>query len=84
MAAFDLKTAWSSVMDENKNPLRNYPLTTAHMIMQMLAWMWSAVFSISIGSYFVFGITASAHILMIGALFVTLIMFQRAERCKAD
>lgn len=80
MSALDLETTWSNVMDENKNSFRNSPLTTAHMIMQMLACLWSAVFSISIGSYFVFEITAITHNLLISALFVTLIMFQRAEK----
>ena len=76
----ELHRAWSGVIDARRNPLRNYPLSTAHMLMQILAWMWSAVFSVSIGSYVVFGITAIAHVLLIGALFITLIMFQRAEQ----
>ncbi|EBA02489.1 hypothetical protein RB2150_09359 [Rhodobacterales bacterium HTCC2150] len=75
-----INDTWSGVMDHNKNPLRNYPLATAHMLMQMLAWMWSAVFSILIGSYFVFGITAIGHGLVISALFITLTIFQQAEQ----
>jgi hypothetical protein len=77
-----LEKAWSSIMDENKNPFRNYPLTTAHMLMQSLAWMWSVIFSVSIGSYVVFGITAIGHALFIGAAFMTLVVFQRAEQQK--
>lgn len=34
----NVKSAWDAVMDEAKNPLRHYPLQTAHMIMQTLAW----------------------------------------------
>ena len=44
-------------MDGTKNPLKSYSLPVAHMMMQLLAWMWSAIFSISLGSYFVFGMT---------------------------
>ncbi|WP_170514424.1 hypothetical protein [Ruegeria atlantica] len=77
--SFDVKSTWDSVMDETKNPLKSYSLSTAHMLMQMLAWMWSAIFSLMIGSYFVFGITAVGHMLLIGGLFVTLVVFQKAE-----
>ncbi|WP_254604374.1 hypothetical protein [Leisingera sp. ANG59] len=67
-------------MDDRKNPLQDIPLSTAHMLMQLLAWMWSAVFSIAIGSYFAFGITSIAHILILGAVFTTLIVFQTARK----
>lgn len=80
MQITDLNKAFTVIMDERKNPLRNYPLSTAHMLMQILAWMWSVIFSISIGSYIVFGITAVAHVLVIGAIFITLIVFQAADR----
>ena len=71
MSVKNLCRAWSSVMDESENPLQNYSLSTAHMVMQLLAWMWSAVFSIAIGSYLAFRITAVAHVVLIGALFIT-------------
>ena len=38
----EVRTTWDSVMDETQNPLKNYSLPAAHMLMQMLAWMWSA------------------------------------------
>ena len=46
-------SAWDVIMDESKNPLRNLPIQTAHMLMQLLAWMWSTIFSLAIGSYVV-------------------------------
>lgn len=79
MISQNIRLAWQSVMDEAKNPLSSYPLSTAHMIMQLLAWMWSVVFSISIGSYVVFGITAAAHLAILGALFMTLAVFEKAQ-----
>ncbi|PWE33388.1 hypothetical protein DDZ14_06340 [Maritimibacter sp. 55A14] len=72
-------TAWNAVMDETQNPLRRFPLMTAHMLMQILAWMWSAIFSLAIGSYFVFGVTMVGHSLFIAGLVVTLAVFRRAE-----
>lgn len=70
---------FSAIMDETKSPLRNQSLPVAHMLMQMLAWMWSAVFSISLGSYIVFGVTAVAHMAIIAGIFVTMAVFQQAE-----
>ncbi len=83
-SSFNIKSAWASVMDETKNPLKNQSLSTAHFLMQMLAWMWSAIFSLIVGSYFVFGVTAAAHMLLIGGLFVTLIVFRKAEATDLD
>jgi hypothetical protein len=71
--------AWEVVMDESKNPLRNLPLQSAHMLMQLLAWMWSTIFSVAIGGYVVFGITALGHSLIIAGFFVTLLVFRNAE-----
>ena len=69
-------------MDGTKNPLKSYSLPVAHMMMQLLAWMWSAIFSISLGSYFVFGITAVAHMLIIAGIFITMWVFHEAEADK--
>lgn len=74
-----IQSAWTSVMDESKNPLRRLPLTTAHMLMQILAWMWSAIFSVAVGSYFVFGITAVGHSLVITGVVITFLVFRQAE-----
>ena len=75
-----VRTAWDAVMDETKNPLRRFPLMTAHMLMQVLAWMWSAIFSVAIGSYLAFGVSMVGHSLIIAGLVVTLAVFRRAER----
>ena len=77
---FNFKNAWSAVMDETENPLKSYATSTAHMLMQLLAWMWSIVFSLAVGSYLVFGITAIAHVLIIGAIFTTLAVFHNAQQ----
>ncbi len=74
-----LDATWSSVMDEKVNPLSNYSLPTAHMIMQVLAWMWSAIFSIAFGSYYLFGVMAVGHMLFVAGLFITLMVFRGAE-----
>lgn len=75
-----VKTAWDSVMNERRNPLRSFPLMTAHMMMQILAWMWSVIFSVAVGSYVVFGVSVVGHTLIIAGIVITLAVFQRAEK----
>jgi hypothetical protein len=71
-------SAWNVVMDETKNPFRRLPVTVGHMLMQILAWMWSAIFSVAIGSYVVFGVTAVGHSLFVAGIFATFLVFREA------
>ena len=75
------KSFWSPIMDSNVNPLKNITnLKIRHMIMQILAFMWSGVFSLYIvDSLYVFGITAIAHLVFITAIFVTALVFKTAK-----
>lgn len=74
-----LKPAWNAVMNSDVNPLRSYSIPTAHMMMQLLSWMWSAIFSIVIGSYAVFGVSAILHMLILAGIFITYSVFKSAE-----
>ena len=76
------KSYWSPIMYSNVNPLKNITnLKIRHMVMQILAFMWSGVFSLYIvDSVFVFGFTAIAHALLIAALFITMFVFFTAEK----
>jgi len=73
--------SWNAIMDHNKNPLRHIPdLQVRHMLMQILAFMWSAIFAILIAdSIWVFGISAIGHILFVGAIVITVGTFKIAE-----
>ena len=72
---------WNIVMNHDKNPLKNIPDTnTRHMIMQVLAWMWCIIFSMSFSSMWIFGITAVAHIFILAAIAVTVATFETARR----
>ena len=72
---------WNSVMNYERNPLRHIPdLHARHMIMQVLAFMWSAVFSIAIAdSIMAFGISAIVHVLLVAAVVITVATFKVAE-----
>ena len=72
---------WHSVMDAEKSPLKNIPdISTRHMILQLLAWMWCVVFSLCIGSFIVFGISAIFHGLLLAAIVITVGTFEAAKR----
>ena len=71
---------WNSVMDHKMNPLSNIPdLQTRHFVMQILAWMWCIIFSMSVGSITVFAVSAVAHILFIAGIVVTVGTFAVAK-----
>lgn len=73
--------AWNSVMDDKRNPLSHIQdLQTRHVVMQLLAWMWCIIFSMSLGSITVFGISAIAHSLLIGGIIFTVGIFETAKR----
>ena len=74
-------SCWNHIMDAEVNPLRHIPdLQVRHMIMQILAFMWSAVFALYIAnSVMAFGISAFLHVLLVGAVVVTVGTFKVAE-----
>lgn len=76
----EIKSAWCGLMNEENNPLRNFPLMTAHMVMQVLAWMWSITFALAFGSYAIFGVTAVGHALILSGIFATLAVFREGDR----
>ena len=72
--------SWTAVMDDSRNPLSRIPDTmTRHLIMQVLAWMWCIVFSFYVGSFVVFGISAVAHVALLGAVVLTVATFETAK-----
>ena len=73
--------SWNSVMNAKHNPLRHIPDDgVRHLIMQLLAWMWGIMFSVWMGSMWVFGITAIAHIAILAAIIITVATFEVAKR----
>ena len=72
---------WNSVMDDKRNPLSAIPdFSTRHMIMQVLAWVWCIVFAMMVGSWTVFGVSAVGHVLLLGAIAITVGTFETAKR----
>ena len=73
----------TAVMDSEESPLRHIPNPAVrHMILQILAWMWCIIFSLYIGSYIVFGLSAAAHALLLAGIAITVSTFETARRKK--
>jgi hypothetical protein len=73
---------WNGVMNFEHNPLRHIPdLQVRHMVMQILAFVWSGVFAIYIAnSITAFGISAFAHMALLAAVVLTVGSFKVAEK----
>ncbi len=84
MRTYSFKDTWDALMSIERNPMRHLELPTAHLVMQILAWMWSIIFSFAVGSYLAFGITAVAHSLVLAGIFVTFAVFRTAQRRKVE
>lgn len=76
-----LRKIYNSIMRRKYNPLSSIPnVATGHLIMQVLAWMWCVVFSMWIGSIYIFGVTAIAHAIIIAGIFITAATFYTAKK----
>jgi hypothetical protein len=70
---------WNAVMDHRFNPLKHLDVRSGHYLMQVLSWMWSMIFSVSFLSIHYFSYVWVAHLLVIGGVFITITIFERAE-----
>ena len=78
-----ISNCWTAVMDSDKSPLRHIPNPQVrHMILQILAWMWCIIFSLYLGSYIIFGLSAAAHALILAGIAITVSTFETARRKK--
>ena len=72
------------VMDSSKNPLHHLDLASQHYLMQVLAWMWSMVFSLSFLSIFYFHYVWLGHVIVLGGICFTVGVFRRAEKVAQE
>ena len=76
-----MRDAYDAIMNIKTNALKHLPFQVKFMSMQILAWLWSAVFGIYIAeSIFAFGISAAAHALLITATVLTAIYFREVQK----
>jgi hypothetical protein len=75
-----IKEAWNSVMTIKGSSLRKLDPRVAHMVFQVLAFMWSGIFAIMLGSTMAFGVSAIFHIAFITGVFITAITLNAADK----
>lgn len=74
------KQTYASIMSSNSNPLRHLPKMVRFQFMTTLAFMWSFIFTMWIGSMAFFGPSAIAHMLVLIGVFFTADIFHKAEK----
>lgn len=77
------KDAYRSVMTIEHSPLKNFDPMVAHMMFQVLAFVWSGIFAMMLGSYLAFGISATFHALFVGGIFITAMVFKEGNKRNA-
>ena len=71
---------WNMIFDHRFSPLKNIPdVHVRHMVLQVLAWMWVIAFSIAVGSWTGFLVSALGHIALLTAVTVTVATYKAAD-----
>ena len=76
----ELGLMWTSFMTIENSPLRKLDPRVSHMIFQCLAFIWSGLFAIMIGSYMAFGISAIFHVCLISGIFITAVVMNESDK----
>ena len=74
-----LQECYALVMSPKVNPLRKLPKIVQFQFMTALAFMWSFIFTMWIGSLSVFGPSAIVHTLVLIGVFFTAEIFKKAN-----
>ncbi|NQZ14806.1 MAG: hypothetical protein HRT94_08300 [Alphaproteobacteria bacterium] len=72
------------IMNEDQNAFRSLPKVVKFQLMVTLAYMWCAIFSFGIGSFFFFGTSVLFHFLFLIGIFFTADLFKRAQQRQLD
>ena len=80
--ANEVKNAYAGVMTIEKSPLKNFDPIVSHMVFQVLAFIWSSIFALMLGSYIAFGISATFHLLFVAGIFITLLAFNKGNKAS--
>ncbi|MFM8533282.1 MAG: hypothetical protein ACKOEC_06775 [Acidimicrobiia bacterium] len=73
-------SVYRSIMDSNVNPLRNLPVAQRFQTMLFLSIMWTNIFCVSAGAWIWYGELVVFHVLVVGGIIVTDLVFRRASR----
>ena len=76
--------AYTTLLSVEKSPLRKMPPMVGHLVFTVLAWMWSGIFGLYMGSYMIWGVSAVGHMLLISGAFITWLIWQQADRGNSE
>ena len=72
--------AWNFIFNHEVSPLRHIPdVSTRHMILQILGWMWAVSFSVAIGSFAMLPASLIGHAVLIAAAAITTATYTAAS-----
>ena len=74
-----IKESYAVVMSPNTNPLNRLPKIVRFQLMTSLAFMWSFIFTMWIGSVQFFGPSVVAHTLVLIGVFFTAEVFKKSK-----
>ncbi len=74
-----IRQMYDVVMNSDVNPFSALPKMVRFQYMMILSYLWSAVFTLWIGSYMVFGATVVGHTAVLVAIFFTADIFRKAR-----
>ena len=74
-----IKESYAAVMSPNSNPLKSLPKMVRFQLMTTLAFMWSFIFTMWIGSMQFFGPSAVMHTVVLIGVFFTAEIFKKAN-----
>lgn len=80
----EVKNAYNGVMTIENSPLKNFDPIVSHMVFQVLAFIWSSIFALMLGSYIAFGISATFHLLFVAGIFITLLAFKEGNKASVS
>ena len=72
--------AWNFIFNADVSPLRHIPdVARRHLVLQALGLMWAVSSTIAIGSYTIMAASIVGHIVLIGAVAVTVAIYTAAS-----
>lgn len=75
-----MKRIYDSIMDPDTNPLMLLPVAQRFQIMVVLSTMWTAIFTASIGAWYLYGVLWAGHILVLIGVVITASIFKSAPK----
>lgn len=73
-------SAWNFIFNAEVSPLRHIQdRAMRHYVLQMLGFLWAVSFSVAIGSYTILAANIIGHVVLIGALAITVATYTTAK-----